>query len=570
MTEIEREVNMRTNFLRFILVMLLIVTITACSQTGQPTEIEMPAEPIETAAPPSETIKPASWWQSAVFYEIFVRSFFDSNGDGIGDFKGLTEKIDYLNDGDPGTTDDLGITGIWLMPIFPATSYHGYDVLDYMAVNPEYGTMDEFKAFLEAAHRRGIHVIIDYVINHTSVDHPWFQSAVKDSNSPYRDYYIWSDTFPGYGGPWGETVWHKTARGDYYYGVFWSGMPDLNYRTPAVREEINKITAFWLKDVGVDGFRIDGARHLIEDGQVQANSAETHEYLKEFYQYAKSINPEAMIVGEVWDGSFSASQYVKNQELDMVFGFDLAGGLIKSVHQPDAKLLGFWISSEMKQYPPYTLGTFLTNHDMNRVSNQLMSDPEKMKNAGMVLLTLGGVPYIYYGEEIGMSGAKPDEQIRTPMQWSSAANAGFSTGTGAWIEVNADYETLNVELESADPTSLLNLYRSLIQLRVKVPALTSGDYRPINTGSSRIYAAVREMEGQSILIVMNLGNKPVSDYSIDLDLILPAGTYTAAPLLGEGIMAPVTLDAGGEMADYKPVDELPANARLILELLPVK
>lgn len=561
---------MRTNFLRFILVMLLIVTITACSQTGQPTEIEMPAEPIETAAPPSETIKPASWWQSAVFYEIFVRSFFDSNGDGIGDFKGLTEKIDYLNDGDPGTTDDLGITGIWLMPIFPATSYHGYDVLDYMAVNPEYGTMDEFKAFLEAAHRRGIHVIIDYVINHTSVDHPWFQSAVKDSNSPYRDYYIWSDTFPGYGGPWGETVWHKTARGDYYYGVFWSGMPDLNYRTPAVREEINKITAFWLKDVGVDGFRIDGARHLIEDGQVQANSAETHEYLKEFYQYAKSINPEAMIVGEVWDGSFSASQYVKNQELDMVFGFDLAGGLIKSVHQPDAKLLGFWISSEMKQYPPYTLGTFLTNHDMNRVSNQLMSDPEKMKNAGMVLLTLGGVPYIYYGEEIGMSGAKPDEQIRTPMQWSSAANAGFSTGTGAWIEVNADYETLNVELESADPTSLLNLYRSLIQLRVKVPALTSGDYRPINTGSSRIYAAVREMEGQSILIVMNLGNKPVSDYSIDLDLILPAGTYTAAPLLGEGIMAPVTLDAGGEMADYKPVDELPANARLILELLPVK
>lgn len=549
----------------FLIVTLGFLILAGCTAPVQPTQ---PVAPTETAAPqpaPAEV----KWWQNAVFYEIFVRSFFDSNGDGIGDFKGLTQKLDYLNDGDPATSSDLGVTALWLMPIFPSTSYHGYDVTDYYSVNPQFGSMDDFKTLLAEAHKRGIHVIIDYVINHTSINHPWFQQALKDPNSPYVDYYIWSQTNPGYPGPWGEVVWHKASNGFYYYGVFWSGMPDLNYRSQAVRDEINKITAFWLKDVGVDGFRIDGARHLIEDGEIQANSADTHAYFKEFNQYVKSINPNAMIVGEVWDGSFAASQYVKNNEMDMVFGFDLAGGLIKAIHQPDARLTGFWLTSELRQYPALTLGTFLTNHDMNRVANQLLTNPEKMKNAATVLLTSPGTPFIYYGEEIGMVGAKPDEMIRTPMQWSAGQQAGFTTGS-PWERVNSDYPKVNVETEVADPGSLLNLYRALIQLRQANPVLQIGDFHSFETGSTRIYAVAREYQGKSVLILMNMGDKPVKEYAINLKFAQAAGSYTLTPLMGEGALNPVTLDASGEMKGYKPVDELPANIRLILELTPTK
>lgn len=553
------------------LILLLGMILSACGNSARATTpAPATAQPGASTAAPTEAAVSEKWWDSAVFYEIFVRSFFDSNGDGIGDFKGLTQKIDYLNDGDPNTTTDLGITGIWLMPIFPATSYHGYDVTDYMTVNPQYGTLDDFKAFLAAAHQRGIHVILDFVMNHTSVDHPWFKAALQDPNSPYVDYYIWSKTDPGYPGPWGEVVWHKASNGFYYYGVFWSGMPDLNYRNQAVVDEMKKITAFWLKDIGVDGFRIDGARHLIEDGQIQANSADTHAFFKDFNQYVKSINPDAMLVGEVWDGSFAASQYVKNQEMDMVFGFDLAGGVLKSVNTPDAKLLGFWINSEMNNYPAYSLATFLTNHDMNRVSNQLMADPNKMKNAATVLLTMTGIPFVYYGEEIGMAGAKPDEQIRTPMQWSSAANAGFTSAGSAWEAVNKDFTALNVEQESADPASLLNLYRSLIHLRLSNPALVNGSYTPVDSGSSSVYAVVREYQGQSILILINLRDKPVSEYALDLTLKQPAGAYTVTALLGEGSPASLTLDANGAVKGYQPLAELPASARLILEIKPAQ
>ncbi len=551
-----------------ILVLILIMLIAGCQRSTQPTGL-----PVETQEPilptaTETTAEAEKWWHGAVFYEIFVRSFYDSNGDGIGDFVGLTQKLDYLNDGDPNTNTDLGVTALWLMPIFPSSSYHGYDVMDYYSVNPQFGTMEEFKTLLAEAHKRGIRIIIDYVINHTSVNHPWFQAALKDPNSPYVDYYIWSQTDLSYPGPWGQVVWHKASNGMYYYGVFWSGMPDLNYRSQAVRDEINKITSFWLKDVGVDGFRIDGARHLIEDGQIQSNSEDTHAYFKEFNQFVKSINPEAMIVGEIWDGSFAASQYVKNQEMDLVFGFDLADGIISSVHQPDAKLVGFWLTSELRQYPTNTLATFLTNHDINRVANQFMGNQEKMKNAGMVLLTSPGIPFIYYGEEIGMFGAKPDEMIRTPMQWSAAQHGGFTTGS-PWESVNSDYPEVNVESQSADPESIFNLYRSLIQLRQKTPALQFGDFASLPTGSSRVYAVVREYQGKSLLVLINMGDKPVSDYGIDLKFNQAPGNYVLQPLFGSGDLATVTLDADGTMPDYRPLEELPANLRLVLELVPV-
>ncbi|MCD6290318.1 MAG: alpha-amylase, partial [Anaerolineae bacterium] len=182
------------------------------------------AGPTPTAAPTALPESPLRWWNDTVFYEVFVRSFYDSDGDGVGDLNGLIEKLDYLNDGDPSTTDDLGITGIWLMPIMESPSYHGYDVVDYYHVDRDYGTNEDFCRLMAEAHRRGIRVIIDMELNHTSSQHPWFQSARSDPHSPYRDFYIWSDEDPGYKGPWGQRVWHRTATG-YYYGIFWEGMP---------------------------------------------------------------------------------------------------------------------------------------------------------------------------------------------------------------------------------------------------------------------------------------------------------------------------------------------------------
>ncbi len=549
------------------------------STPGFESTVESSFTPAPQITPNPQTIVEATqvnpsdetnWWGHSVFYEIFVRSYDDSNADGIGDFKGLTAKLDYLNDGNPETTSDLGITALWLMPIFPATSYHGYDVTDYMNVNPDYGTLDDFKAFMAAAHQRGIHVIIDFVMNHTSINHPWFQSAVSDPNSPYRDYYIWSDTNPGYVGPWNERVWHPTARGDYYYGVFSSDMPDLNYRNPAVQEEIKKIATFWLKDVGVDGFRIDGARHLIEDGEEQVNTPETHQYLKEFFNQVKSINPQAMIVGEVWDSSFVNVKYVQDQEMDMVFDFDLSSAWIEGLNRRDATILGSSTMLEVQMFRQNQMATFLTNHDMNRISDQLMGEDAALKDAAFLSLTASGVPFVYYGEEIGMSGSKPDEQIRTPMQWTAEKNAGFSQGGRAWFAINSDYKKKNVDLQLKDPNSLLSTYRELIQIRQKTPALQVGDYQWIDTGSAGVYAAVRQSEGQAIIILINLRDAPVRDFAFDLQLNLPAGNYSVAPLVGNGVMAPITVSPNGGIEAYQPLDELAPNARLILELQPAK
>ncbi len=239
------------------------------------------------------------WWNEVVWYEIFVRSFYDSDGDGIGDFNGLTQKLDYLNDGDPSTDTDLGIGGIWLMPIHPSPSYHGYDVTDYRGINTDYGTMEDFKNFLAAAHERGIKVIIDYVMNHTSTEHPWFQaSAAGDSH--FRDFYRWEDSNPGYTGPWGQQVWHQ-RNGDYYYGLFWGGMPDLNYENPAVKDSMFAISDFWIEDIGVDGFRQDAVLYIDEDGSTLKNTPETFQFWQDFTTNLKAANPDAFSVGEAWE-----------------------------------------------------------------------------------------------------------------------------------------------------------------------------------------------------------------------------------------------------------------------------
>ncbi len=504
------------------------------------------------------------WWNEAVFYQIFVRSFYDSDGNGIGDFNGITAKLDYLNDGDPKTTDDLGVTGIWLMPIMPSPSYHGYDVTDYRAVNFDYGTMDDFQRLLEEAHRRGIHVIVDLVVNHTSVDHPWFEEAKSNADSPYRDWYIWSTENPGYLGPWQQEVWHFSPSGEYYYGVFWSGMPDLNYRTPAVGAEMKDVARFWLEEVGVDGFRVDGARHLVEEGQVQVNTDSSVAWFGEFTTYYKSLDPDVMAVGEVWDSSYVAARYPKNGALDMVFDFDGSTGLLKAVNWKSAQP-AYNVFTSNQQIGSKYLATFLTNHDMNRVMSQVQQKPDRARCAATLLLTGPGTPFIYYGEEIGMTGVKPDEQLRTPMQWSNEENAGFSTTT-PWISLNADYKTSNVADQAKDPDSLYVHYRSLIQLRMQHPALRTGEYIKVNSKSGSVYAALRVSEEEVILVLVNLGEDAVSDYALALDSGLQPGSYTPKALLGEGRFTRLKVTEAGGFSDYLPVAELPAGESLVLLL----
>ena len=456
-------------------------------------------------APAAERVGPVldAWWQEAVFYQVFVRSFADSTGDGIGDFRGMIERLDYLNDGDPETDDDLGITGIWLMPIMPATSYHKYDTTDYMGVHPDHGTMEDFRAFLAACEARGIRVIIDLVLNHCSIEHPWFQAAL-DPESEYREWFIWRDEDPGWRGPWGQPVWHPSPAGDgtYYYGLFWRGMPDLNFEHKPVTEAMFEVIRFWLEDVGVAGFRLDAIRHLIEDGRVQENTPQTHAWLRRYFEWTKEINPEAFSVGEVWSNSDAVSRYVGDQ-MDTAFEFDLSYRLVDVLREQRKGRLVRQLRLMDRLYPLGMYATFLRNHDQPRVLHELGGDRAAAALAAAIQFCLPGVPFIYYGEEIGMSATKPDRQLRTPMQWSNGANAGFSTTT-PWLAPKPDFDRINVAVKTNDPDSMLSHYRRLIRLRQAEPALRIGTLELEETGHPGVLAFVRRHEGRALLCVFNL------------------------------------------------------------------
>lgn len=293
-------------------------TTTAVSPTVVSTIHPLPTATVLEAHEPA-------WWETAIFYEIFVRSFYDSNGDGNGDFNGITAKLDTLNDGDPATDTDLGITAIWLMPIFPSPSYHGYDVTDYYAVNPQYGTMEDFNHLLRECHDRGIRVIIDLVLNHTSSQNPWFIQSNENMQSAYRDWYVWSAEDPGPDAP----GWWPGLTG-FYYAYFDAGMPDLNYHNPAVTEEVTRMLNFWLKEIGVDGFRIDAAKHLFEEGNKRENVPETYAWFEEFYRTYKAINPQSYIVGEVSGAGARLVDRYTGDKMDMVFNFEMASGIVNS------------------------------------------------------------------------------------------------------------------------------------------------------------------------------------------------------------------------------------------------
>jgi alpha-amylase len=569
--------NLRLSRL-FTLTTLILSACTASSPspTLPPAPTSTPQPPTATFSPPTATPIPTAepvspvvglpagtdgypWWNDTVFYEVFVRSFYDSNDDGIGDLPGLISKLDHLNDGDPNTTTDLGVTGIWLMPVNPSASYHGYDVTDYYSVNPDYGTNDDFKQLMAEAHKRNIHVIMDFVINHTSNQHPWFQQS-RDPKSPYRDWYEWADPAP-------TTIgWHPDTTGG-YYGIFWEGMPDLNYNTPEVTAEIRKVSAFWLNDMGVDGFRIDGAKHLFEQGGATANLDTTKTWFKDFRTYYESIKPDAMTVGEVWESTAIVASYLAQDSFDLAFDFDLARAITLSSGLGNNAQLSMTLANDLRRLPNNRYATFLTNHDQDRTMSVVGDNVAKAKVAAAILLTGPGVPFLYYGEEIGMLGKKPDEDIRLPMQWSAETSGGFSTAA-PWRALNADWQTKNVSAQTADNDSLLSYYRSLIAARSNHAALRTGDTYLLETGSRALYAVLRVSIDETILVLVNLSKDEVTDYGLSLIEGPLNGEYESVPIVGEGPFENPVVNGQGGLSGYQPLTRLAPFSTYIIQLNP--
>ena len=518
------------------------------------------------AAPSAAAQTPAPrWTRGAVCYEVFVRSFYDSDGDGIGDLNGLIAKLDYINDGNPASKRDLGASCIWLMPIAQSPSYHGYDVSDYYRVEPAYGSNDDFKHLVAEAHQRGIKVLVDMVLNHTSSEHPYFQAALHDTTSPYRAWYRFAPSPLGKG-PHGGDDWHRSpVRDEYYYGVFWSGMPDLNFETPAVREEAKKIATFWLRDMGVDGFRLDAVPYLVEEGSCLIGCPGTHAFLHEYAAHIRSVKPDAYTVGEAWGNIDQMMPYYPDQ-LTSYFAFELADSLLSVVRTGSAAGLLPGFLRLQDTLPAYRWSPFLSNHDQTRVMTALGGDLSRARIAATLLLTLPGLPFIYYGEEIGMTGDKPDPRIRTPMQWSPQTGVGFTSGT-PWEAPQPDSMTTNFALEDADPGSLLNLYRRLIQLRRENEALATGKLVPLTASNPQVAAYLRRAGDHAVLVVANLGGTPVVHVSIGSGRgALRPSIYTPRNLLGGPSGAALRVGADGRIAGYVPAARLGARESLVLDL----
>ena len=529
---------------------------------------ELPAyifDGCEISNPAISTNYETYWWNDAVFYEIFVRSFYDSNNDGIGDFQGIIQKLDYLNDGNPETDTDLGITGIWLMPMMKSPSYHGYDATDYYSTEPDYGTMADFEELLSEAHQRGIKVIVDFVMNHTSDQHPWFIQSANNQNG-YRNWYVWSATNPGFNGPWGQTVWHY-KNGAYYYGLFWGGMPDLNYNHPALKEEMFNITDFWLNK-GVDGFRLDAIKYLVEDGTILENTPGTFTVLEEFNNVYKTNNPEAFTVGEVWSNTASVIPYVQNNRLDVCFDFDLAYSIAGAVNDNNPGYIRSQLSTIWQSYPRLQHATFLTNHDMDRIFSQFGSDIEKMKLAASIYLTLPGVPFIYYGEELGMTGTGADENKRRPMQWSAGTNGGFSNVT-PWHSLGENWQTNNVAVMETNPESLLQLYKKIIHLRNSQVALRKGYLLQLNNSNDNVLSFVRIFENEAVMVLSNFGTQSSNDPVSMETSSLPPGNYDVTELTNSVAMGTLTINSNGGFTSWQsPGNFLAYRETWLLHLSP--
>ncbi len=445
------------------------------------------------------------------FYEIFVGSFYDSNGDGMGDLQGVIDKLDYINDGNPETDTDLGCNGIWLMPISPSPSYHKYDVMDYCAVDSKYGTLDDFKKLAEECEARGITLIIDLVMNHSSVGNPWFQEARKyleqlpEGQEPnaadckYVNYYTF--TKENVGGSY-----YKVGSSSYYYeGMFSQSMPDLNLDNPDVRAEFEAIVKFWL-DLGADGFRLDAAKEFFSD-----NTVKNVEVLKWFDGYVKSVNPKAYIVAETWTGDY-ASYYASG--IDGAFDFSYASidGTFTMVAQGNDSTSGTYFTKSLmnslsmikSNTDTGAMAVFISNHDLNRPAHYLAFDQDKIKFAHGLLSIMNGSTYIYYGDEIGLGGVEADENKRSPMIWSSTDTTGMCNGPAAMQKEMVINRFPSVEEQQADKNSILNYVKQSVELRNIFPEIARGEVVAVSeVTDERISAFTKTYNGSKIVVLAN-------------------------------------------------------------------
>ena len=466
------------------------------------------------------------------YYEIFLYSFCDSDGDGIGDINGLLSKMDYLNDNDPSTDTDLGITGIWLMPIMPSDTYHKYNVSDYYSIDPSYGTMDDFKLLIEECNKRNIKLMIDLVFNHTSNTHPWFQEAIQylrgleDGEQPnvndckYIEYYNFEQdaTSPNY---------RKVDMTDWYYeAVFTDNMPDLNLDYPEVRKEIEQIASYWI-DLGVEGFRLDAAKEYFSGSQ-----SKNIEVLNWFNEYVKSIDPDCYVVAEVWDSFGTIASYYESG-IDSVFNYALGNsdGKFATTVNNSGNNAGYKFANNLKKIQDtfysrnsnYIDATFLSNHDNNRVSAYVSHDEDKIKLLGGMNLMMSGASFIYYGEELGMVGVGRDENKRMPMFWSTTNLEQMTKGPEN-MEVQAQVFPPEDE-QTQQEDSILNYYRRAIRLRNSIPEIARGKLEVMEGLDQDLTAVIKTYEDNSVILIMNISaeEKIVS---------LPKSQYTYETIVG--------------------------------------
>jgi maltose alpha-D-glucosyltransferase / alpha-amylase len=489
------------------------------------------------------------WYKDAIIYELHVKAFFDSNGDGFGDFKGLTEKLDYLQ--------DLGVNCIWLLPFFESPLRDdGYDIADYYTVHHNYGTVADFKTFMKSAHKRGIRVLADLVLNHTSDRHAWFQAARTSTDPKIRNYYVWSDDPNKYSGAriiftdteHSNWTWDDAAK-QYYWHRFFSHQPDLNYDNPNVRREMIRVMRFWL-NTGLDGFRCDAVPYLFErEGTNCENLPETHVYLKQIRRYIDDHYDDRILLAEANQWPEDLLPYFGNgDEFHMSFNFPLMPRIFMAIRREERRPI-IEIINRLPEIPEQCQwGIFLRNHDeltLEMVTDEdrdymyyeYARDPRMKINIGIrrrlaplmdngrrqmellngLLLSLPGTPVIYYGDEIGMGDniyLGDRDGVRTPMQWTGDRNAGFSHADTArlYSQVSSDpvygYQAINVEAQQRTLTSFLNWMKRLIRVRKQYPAFGRGDIRFLDPANQKVLAYVRHFQGEYLLCVNNLSRFP--------------------------------------------------------------
>ena len=506
------------------------------------------------------------WWQHAVFYEIYPRSFADSNNDGVGDLNGITSKMQYLH--------DLGVDAIWITPCYPSPQVDfGYDVSNYKDIDPMYGTLADFDRMVAEGKQHGVHIIMDFVPNHTSDQHPWFLDSKSSRTSAHRDWYIWRDG-RGPGQPpnnwislFGGSAWKfDPTTSQYYYHFFYAAQPDLNWRNPAVEKEMLGTMAWWYKR-GVAGFRLDAVDTLFEDpalhddpvlpgknkqgdpnmeNKYNTNLPEVHTELQKMRKVADESG--AVLIGETWTSNIDQlNKYYGDGSKELQMPMDFMFTTVNKLSPPDFRKQIAAVNSA-KGWPVFVIG----NHDIVRSYNRYGDGKHNdaiAKLMAMFYLTLRGTPIMYYGEEIGMENNDPKRQEdvrdpigktgwpaekgrdgeRTPMQWNTAPNAGFSETT-PWLPVPPSYETHNVASESKDPNSVLNIYKQVLALRHTNPALLDGSYTALNEDDPNVLSYLRSYKGKAVLVVLNMSDAP---QTVKFDLAKEGfAKFELTPLVG--------------------------------------